>query len=510
MQFQKPNYTLSARSRRVARNTVLLYFRMLLMMFIGMFTARVVLKALGVDNYGIYGAVGGIVTMFTVVTNSISQSISRYITVELGHNDMDKLKRVFSTAVVLQIMFCALVVLLTETFGLWWLHHKINLPPGRMGAAVWVLQGSMGILMANLLSVPYNAVIIAHEKMGAFALISIFEAILKLLMVAVVWFLPGDKLIIYALMMLAVSILVRFAYASYCHHYFEESRTGLTFDRKILGEMTGFAGWNILGSGAYIINTQGVNLLANWFFGVGINAARLVTTQVENIIRQFVNNFLTAINPQITKTYVGGDNKYCFELVSKGVKFACLVMLVFLIPLELEAHVLVRFWLGEVPPYTAAFIRWMMVGIVADMMLNPLLTLIQADGRIKIYYAITSTVSLMAFALSWIAFQFGAEPHVSYILFAAVYFIVDAIKLITVHRLTKFPLWEFVSRTIVPLSFAAMLSFSTAYVVWSAIPQSMWRLLVPIFVGWATLALCAYMFCLTDGEKNYIKSFICR
>ena len=502
--------TVSANSRRVARNTVFLYFRMLLMMFIGLFTSRIVLKALGVDDYGIYGAVGGIVTMFTVITNSISQSISRYMTVGLGKGDSEKLKRVFSTAVIIQILFCAVVLLLTETLGLWWLHSHMKIPAGRMGAAQWVLQCSMGVLMVNLMSVPFNATIIAHEKMGAYALISILEAVLKLALVALLYFLGGDKLKIYAVLMLAVSLIVRLTYSLYCHHFFKESRGPLVFDRGLLREMTGFAGWNVMGSGAYLFNTQGVNLMSNWFFGVGVNAARLVATQVENIVKQFVNNFLTAINPQITKNYVGGNKEYSFILVSKGVKFSCLVMLVFLVPLEFETGTLLRLWLGDVPEYSMAFVRLMLLGLFADMAFNPLLTLIQADGRIRVYYIVSSLVGMLVFALSWLAFSRGAEPYVSYILFAAVYSAVDIIKLCTVRRLAGFPVWDFLKETVLPLLGAAVVSAAASLLVWMFVDQSLPRVLLTVLAGWAGLAATAWNLCLTKGEKKFFMSKICR
>lgn len=502
--------SVSANSRRVARNTVFLYFRMLLMMFIGLFTSRIVLKALGVDDYGIYGAVGGIVTMFTVITNSISQSISRYMTVGLGKGDSEKLKRVFSTAVIIQLLFCAAVVLLTETAGLWWLHSHMKIPAGRMGAAQWVLQCSMGVLMVNLLSVPFNATIVAHEKMGAYALISILEAVLKLVLVALLYFLGGDKLKIYAVLMLAVSLIVRLAYSTYCHHFFEESRGSLVFDRGLLREMTGFAGWNVMGSGAYLFNTQGVNLMSNWYFGVGVNAARLVAMQVENIVKQFVNNFLTAINPQITKSYVGGSRDYCFILVSKAVKFSCLVMLVFLIPLEFGTGPLLRLWLGDVPPHSVIFVRLMLLGLFADMAFNPLLTLIQADGRIRTYYIVSSLVGMLVFALSWVAFSRGAEPYVSYILFIAVYSLVDVIRLLTAWRLASFPVMDFLKDTLLPLLGAALISVASALLVWIFVDQSVLRVILILAAGWAGLAAGAWNLCLTRGEKMFIKSKVCR
>ena len=495
---------ISPDSRRIARNTLLLYARMLLLMVIGLYTSRVVLAALGEQDYGVYGAVGGIVMMFTVITASISQSISRYITVELGRGDSSRLARVFSTAVVMQLIFCGVVLILTETLGVWWLENHMRIPDGRMPAARWVLQFSMGVLMVNLLSVPFNAAIIAHERMDAFAFISILEAVLKLSVAFLLSICGGDALVLYAVLMLAVALLVRFTYAFYCRRHFEESRGKLVFDRGLLGEMTGFAGWNVLGSGAYLVNTQGINLMVNSFFGVGANAARLIATQVESVVKQFVSNLLTAINPQITKSYVGGNRRYSFELVSKGVKFSCLVMAAFLVPVILEAPTLLQLWLKDVPPMAVTFVRLTLVCLLADMAFNPLLTLIQADGRIKWYYIVSSAVSLLVFALSWVAFAHGAPAYVSYVIFALVYGAVCVLKLLWAGRLTGFGVRDFLKGTLAPVFAVTLISAACGLLCHCLIPAGGWRLLAVLAASFASLSVSAYFIALTTGEQAFI------
>lgn len=501
---------ISQNSRRVARNTILLYVRMLVLMLIGLFTSRVVLKALGVDDYGIYGAVGGIVTMFTVVTASISQSVSRYITFELGTGNGQRLRRIFSTAVVMQLIFCAVLLILTETLGLWWLNSRMNIPEGRMQAANWVLQCSMGVLMVNLLSVPFNATIIAHERMGAYAYISILEAVLKLAVALLLYLSPADKLVLYAALMLAVSVLVRLAYGWYSHRHFEETRGRLVFDRRLVAEMTGFAGWNCLGSGAYVVNTQGINQMVNVFFGVGANAARNVTAQVENIVKQFVSNFLTALNPQITKSYASGDGEYCTELVCKGAKFSYLVMLFFAVPLFLEAPALLDLWLDEVPDQAVIFTRLMLLGLMADMFCNPLLTLIQASGRIKGYYISSSLTALLVFILSLAAFRMGAGAHVPYIIFALVYFIVDIEKVIFAGLVASFPAGRFIRETVAPVMAVTALSLAVTVPVRHFMPDGWLRLVMVLVLGVASVCGATWLFALTVGEKEFVKSHIGR
>ena len=343
--------------RRIARNAVLLYFRMFLLMLIGLFTSRVVLRELGVDDYGIWNAVGGVVTMFTFVTTSISSAISRYLAYELGRSDEERLRKVFATGMLVQLLLCIVLAVLVETLGLWLLNEKMVIPEPRLGAARFVLHCSLGVLVLNMLSVPFNAAIIAHERMAAFAYISVGEAVLKLLIAVLLSVSVFDKLETYALLMLAVALTVRLAYGIYCRRSFAECRTRPAFDRPLFREMAGFAGWSFFGSGIGVLNVQGSNLLVNMFFGVAMNAARGVASQVELVVKQFASNFMTAVNPQITKSWAGGDREYCWSLVAKGAKFSFLAILVFLVPVVLETGILLRFWLGSVPACADVFVE---------------------------------------------------------------------------------------------------------------------------------------------------------
>lgn len=276
---------ISENSRRIARNTLLLYFRMLLMMIIGLYTSRVVLDALGETDYGVYNAVGSMVMVFTFITTSVSSAISRFLAVELGKGDGSRLRKVFSAGLAVQLIFAAALVILAETAGLWFLNERMNIPPDRMQAARLVFHCSLGVLVVNLLSVPYNATIIAHEKMSAFAFISILEAVLKLSVALVLYLTLHDKLSLYAFLTLAVALLVRLTYGLYCRRHFPESRGRLELDRSLIREMASFSGWSFFGSSAYVFNTQGVSSVGNIVFGVAFNAARGVALWVENIVK---------------------------------------------------------------------------------------------------------------------------------------------------------------------------------------------------------------------------------
>ena len=496
---------LSENSRRIARNTLLLYFRMFLLMLIGLFTSRVVMRTLGIDDYGTYNVVGGVVTVFTFLTTSLSAAISRYLAANLDGGDPVRLRRIFSTGVLIQLGLALLLVVLVETAGLWWLNHRLVIPDGRLDAARRVLQCSLGIMVVGLLAVPYNAAIIAHERMSAFAVISLGEALLKLGVALLLYVSPFDKLVSYAVLMLAVAVLVRVAYGLYCRRHFAESRGRLVWDGALMREMTAFAGWSFFGSSAYVFNTQGVNQVVNLFFGVAVNAARGVALQVENIVKQFVANFLTAVNPQITKSWAAGDREYCFGLVRKGAKYTWLVILLFFIPVLGEAELLLDVWLGpdKVPPHAPDFLRLTLVCLLVDLVGNPLVTLVQATGRVKRYYLITGLTSYLGLPLVWLAFKLGAGPAWAYIIFIAVYLTVLVQRILIARRLTNFPVRPY-------LQLILLLTMTTCFaLVFPILLRGTglapgWRLLLGTAMGWATVAHYSWYYMLTAGERGYI------
>lgn len=416
---------------------------MFVLMVIGLFTSRIVLNALGVDDYGVYNAVGDVVTGFTFLTAALSAAIVRYMAAGLGEGDMERQRKIFSASILIQLAFSVLLVILVETVGLWFLHNRMQIPDGRMGAAEIVLQFSLGVLILNLMSVPYNATILAHERMGVFAVISIVEGALKLSVALLLYFFFSDKLVAYSIMMMTTALIVRISYGSYCRHSFEEARGLVAFDRSLIREMAGFAGWSFFGSSAFVINTRCVNLVVNVFFGVTANAARGVAGQVEGIFKNFVSNFLTALNPQITKSWASGDREYCFELVRKGAKYTFWILLLMFIPVSIWAEPLLKLWLGTVPENAPLFTRLVLLCLMVDMVSNTLVTLVQATGKVKSYYLLTGLTSYLCLPLVWFSFKLGAGPSWAYLCFIAVYAVVYALKLIVVHKQTGFPVGRY-------------------------------------------------------------------
>lgn len=401
----------SANNKRIAKNTLLLYFRMLLTMFVSLYTSRVVLQTLGIDDYGIYNVVGGVVAMFSVLSASLSSAISRFITFELGRNDMEKLKRVFSSAVTIQIALSLLIIILAETIGLWFLNNKMVIPFGRLIATNWVYHFSILTFAINLISIPYNAAIIAHEKMSAFAYISILEVIGKLLVAFTIAISPIDKLIYYGCLLMLIAIIIRMVYSYYCKKHFTECTYQLIFDKSLLKQMFGFAGWNFMGASSAVLRDQGGNIVMNLFCGPAVNAARGIAMQVNHAIYGFVANFMTAMNPQITKSYASGDHKYMMTLVFQGARLSFYMLLILSLPVIVNAPYILKMWLGIVPEHTAHFVQLVLLFAMSESISTPLITAMLATGKIRNYQLIVGGLQMMNLPISYFCMKAGFMPE---------------------------------------------------------------------------------------------------
>lgn len=501
-------------NKRIAKNTLLLYVRTLFIMLVSLYTSRVVLNTLGVSDYGIYNVVGGVVAMFSVISSSLSSAISRYITYELGHGDIDKLKRIFATSVNIQIGISLAVLVLAELIGVWFLNTKLNIPAERMTAANWVFQCSLLSFIINLISVPYNATIIAHEKMSAFAYISILEAVLKLAVVYMLVISPYDKLVSYAVLLVMVALIVRFTYSFYCRKHFEESHYKFVYDKSLIKEMTGFAGWNFFGNTAYILNVQGVDMLINIFFGVTLNAARGVATQVQHAVMQFVNNFTVAINPQITKSYASGDMEYVYKLVCRGARFSYFLLLVFLVPIVCETEYILRIWLKLVPEYASLFLRLTLFGSLMTLLGNSMLTAIMATGNIKKYEFWITIVGCLVFPLTWLAFKLGLPPATTYVIYIAIYFLLNFVRLYFAKTQLDFPVKLYLLDVILRVFVVTSLAFVLPILVTTYLEESFLRLCITCAVSVISTGVIIYSLGLQKAERKKINSkiaiFLCR
>ena len=498
----------SANNKRIVKNTILLYVRLSLTMVVGLFTSRIVLKTLGIDDYGVYNVVAGMVAMFSLLTGSLSAAISRYLTFNLGKGDEEKLSRVFSSSLNIMIAMAVLALTAGEIAGVWFLNSELNIPADRMDAANWVFHFSVIGFAINLIAVPYNASIIAHERMSVFAYISILEVTLKLVIVYLLCVSPFDKLVTYAALLMCVAGLVSLVYCAYCRRNFEECRYKFVHDKSLLKEMTGFAGWNFFGSASFLLNTQGVNIITNIFFNVAANAARGVAGQVDFIVRQFATNFTMAINPQITKSYAIGDLNYTHSLVCRSSKFCYLLMLVFTVPFMYEAEFIMRLWLSEYPPFAPLFLRLSLVITMIDLLGNSPAIAAWATGDIKKYYMYVGTVVNLMFPLSWLAFYVGMPVYASYIIGIAIYMLTLMFKLYVIKGLIGFSIRKYLAEVIIPITTTTLLAVSLPGVLFFLTQRSMQTSVIITVASLIWTCVAIYSLGLSRGERSQMIKYV--
>lgn len=393
-------------NKTIAKNTLMLYMRAILMMGIGLYTSRIILKSLGITDFGIYNAVGGIIAMFGFISSSLSNATSRFITIAIGRGDQGYTNRTYGNIKVMYYILCVVIVLFAETVGLWFLFNKMTIPADRMSAAFWVYQYSVLSSVVGFISVPYNSAIIAHERMSAFAYISLLDATLKLVICFLLQMSPYDKLIVYATLLFFVGVIDRIIYAVYCNKRFEEVHAPARIDKEQLREILTMSGWSLSGNLFWILNTQGVNLILNVFFGPVVNAARGIAMQVQGVMGQFVTNFQTAINPQITKSYANVEYDRMHSLLHLSSKFSYFLMLLMSVPVFIEAPIILKWWLGTIPDNTIVYLRIILLYSVFATLANPLWIAVLATGKLKKYQLWDNMVQALVLPISYIAFKF--------------------------------------------------------------------------------------------------------
>lgn len=457
-------------NKRVAKNTLFLYFRMILIMLVTLYTSRVVLAELGIKDYGIYNVVGGIVMMFSFLNNCMSSATQRFMTFELGRGNMDRLKKVFATSLNIHITISVIIAILAETIGLWFVNNKLVIAPDRMVAANWVYQFSILTFCVNIIQVPYNAVLIAHEKMSVYAYISILEAFLKLGIVYLLVIAPADKLIVYGILVFAVQLIICGIYQVYCRRNYVESKFKLFWDKNLYRQMSGFAGWNLFGSVAWLLRDQGLNIVLNLFFGTAINAARGVATQVSSAVMGFISNFQVALNPQITKNYATGNIPEMEKLSYLGIKFSFLLLFTMAFPLCLNIDYVLHLWLVEVPNYTALFIILIMIdSLVGNLFGVPLMTSLSATGKIRNYQIVVSCIILCILPAGYVALRLGCDaPSVFYI--SIVFTLVSGfVRFLFCHKQIGYSLRRMASEVLLPIAGVSILSLPLPIVI-----KSLW------------------------------------
>lgn len=488
---------------RIAKNTLLLYFRMFFMMGIALYTSRVVLNTLGVEDYGIYNVVGGLVSMFGLLNGSMSSATQRYITFELGKGGEGSLDKIFSLSLQIHAVIAVVTVVLIESVGLWFLYNKMIIPPDRMTAAFWVLQASAVTFVFSIMSVPYNADIIAHERMSAFAYISIVEVVLKLAIVFMLVAFPFDKLIIYAVLLAVVQLSVQACYMCYCHRHFPESHYRYITDWQLFREMTSFAGWNLFGGLSGISFNQGLSMLLNVFFGPVVNAARAVATQVQSAIQMFITNFQMALNPQIVKTYAQSDFEAMHTLMYRSSRFSFYLMFLLSLPVLLEAPLILQVWLKTVPDNTVMFLRIIICTTLIYTMANPILAANNATGSVRTYYIVCGSLMISILPVSYVVLKCGAPAYSVFVVHFVVEAITQAVRLIMVRHRLRLSIRRYLRGVYVPIMLVVVMSSMLPVWLHVSIDNDLWRFFVVCVASVLSVAVCSFFIGLSRTERNF-------
>ena len=493
----------SSANKRIAKNTLVLYVRMLFTMGISLFTSRVVLQTLGVEDYGISSVVGGVISMFTFINAAMVSSTQRYLNFELVRGDANQLRSVFSTSLQIHALIALAIIVLSETVGLWFLNEKLVIPEARMTAAMWVYQCSILSCAVSIMSTPYNAVIVAHEKMSAFAYISILDVSLKLLVVYLLVVLPFDKLIILAILNLLVQLFIRYIYTLYCHRHFPESYFQFRFNKTLFKEMFGFAGWSFWGNLAAILYTQGLNMMLNIFFGPIVNAARGIAVQVQSAVQQFVGGLQTALNPQIAISYASDNLPQMNSLMFRSARFSFLLLFFLSLPVLMETNFILTLWLKTVPDDAVIFTQIMICISLIYTTANPCIIANQATGKVKIYQMVVGGILLLILPISYVVLKLGAPAYSVFIVHFCIESLAQFSRMYMLRKLIHLPLWQYMKNIYIPIVSTVVIAIILPLVVRMQVAEGWLRFLAVGFTCFLSVGASSYFIGFTKQERVF-------
>lgn len=492
-------------NKRIAKNTIYLYIRLTISLFISLYTSRIILKTLGVEDYGIYNIVGGFVSMLAIFTSSITNAANRFITFELGKGNKIILKKTFSTIVTILFLIAIIIFIVGEIIGLFFLEKILVIPETRINAALFVFHFSLLAFSINLISIPYTATVIAHEKMKFFAFISIFESIAKLIIVYLLYISPFDRLKTYAVLLVTIGLIIRIVYGIYCNRNFAETRVSFYIDKTIFKEIFSYSFWVTIGSSSSILKEQGINIIINIFFGVTMNTARGISMQVYNAVNQFSNNIGTAINPQITKSYASGDLSHSINLTLALMKAQGIMLMLISIPLLLEMNYVLTLWLGNVPYYTVTFSRWALILCYARTLENTHGALYLATGKVRNLQIIGGGILLLNLPISYLFLMWGYEPVSTMIIGTSIELITLIVAFVYLKQIVSFPLIRLFKEALFPIGVTIIFSFILPITVKFYIPQEgIFRLILVTFISLLSSVFFSFLIILNKREKSFI------
>ncbi len=515
-------------NKRIAKNTVLLYFRMLLTMGVSLYTSRIVLNTLGVEDFGIYNVVGSVVIMFSFLNSAMSSATQRFLTIEIGKKDYEALKKVFSMSVNIHALIALIALILAETAGLWFLNTRLVIPEARMEAANWVYQASILAFMLAVMGVPYNAIIIANERMNVYAYVSIIEVILKLVIVFALFWVDYDKLKLYAILVFCVAAIVWLLYKSYCKRNFTETNYNFVWDKSLYRTMMSYACWNLFGNVAGVTSTQGINILINLFFGPGVNSSRGIAYQVNGAVSGFVSNFQMAINPQIFKSYAVNDRKYMHQLIFQGSKYSFFLLFFIALPILMETETILRWWLKIVPEYTVIFCKLVLIDALISCISGPLMAAAQATGKIKTYQAVLGGLALLILPISYALLKNGYPPQITIYVSIIISILALFTRLLIISPLVNLSILTFIRIVLARILLVAMMSailpliikqnmtdeliqYLSLYIpliIKYSFNQELIRFLATCIVSVLSVAISVYLIGLRNEEKIFMKNKI--
>lgn len=500
---------ISSNNKRIAKNTIVLYIRMIFVLLVLLYSTRAILNALGVVDYGIYNVVAGFVSMFAFLNSSMTNTIQRFFNFERGNTTSDGLNRVYITSMQIQFMLGFITVLLLEIIGPWYINTKMVIPIERLASAMCVFQCSVISLLLLILQIPYSAVVVAHEKMGFYAVVSMIDAVLKLVIAICIQLILYDRLVYYGLSMVVISftsIIMYYVYArrnfaeiKYCHHFYKNQ-----FKSMLL-----FSGWNVFGAFAYTMQGQGLNMLMNSFFGPIVNAARGVAYQVQAALSGFTENIAVAFKPQLVESYAKEEYTRTKNLMYSMSKLGYLMVFMLSLPIVLEVNYILNIWLcGTVPENTADFIVLVLMNMALGSLNIPISQTVQAVGKIKMYQLMRSIIVISALPISWIFLRYGAPAYVVFIILVLINFVNQPISLYLLKRIFEFSYSEYIKSVIIPCLFFSILMPILPLCVHALIEESFVRLLIVVIVSIISAIVVGYVVVLSESERILVRDIV--
>lgn len=504
----KTKTKVSQNNRRIVKNTVMLYFRMLLIMAVTLYTSRVILKTLGVEDFGIYNVVAGVISMLVLIRGVMAAGTSRYLNFSLGKGDIEMARKTFNVSYVIYVVICIILIILAESIGVWFLNTKLIIPETRTIAANWVFQFTILSAVNQMMATPFNAVIIAHERMNVYAYISVLEAAIKLGVSFAIVISPIDNLIFYGALMLLSDLMIRSVYRLYCRKQFEECKFKFYKDKAFYKEILSYSGWNLFGSLAGFARSQGLNVLINMFFAPSVCAARGIAYQVNNAITQFTHNFYTAVKPQITKYYAQGDLKNMKLLVFRSSKMSFFLMLLLSLPIVIEAPYIIGLWLGQLPDYVVIFVRLIILFSTIEAMAHPLMTVCHATGKIAVYQVVVGTMQIFILPISYLLLENGQEPPCVFVVAIVIAIICLFTRLWIVKWLVDFPFWEYTFHVIVNAILVTVVSSILPIVIYRSMSDDIVDVGIVCISTLLSTVATIYLIGLNTAEKRFVTKAI--